>query len=149
MRKATWLLKSFGTHTSLVLDTAKAKLHGMLIFLAKGAMELWFGRMSSKEVRSTLAIGIILGNTGRGNKLRSSYGRAIQSTSTLSTIQRLTLNKRSRLQLRRSKFRSINIRVTREVRIQTLSTKTLAPCAQNLILRLEVLISTTCHISNY
>jgi hypothetical protein len=48
MRKATWLIKSFGTHTSLVLDMAKAKLHGMPILLAKGAMELLFGRMSSK-----------------------------------------------------------------------------------------------------
>jgi hypothetical protein len=37
--------------------------------------------------------------------------------------------------------------VTREARIQTLSTKTLAPCAQNLILRLEALTSTTCNIS--
>jgi hypothetical protein len=40
MRKAMWLVKSFGTYTSLVLDTVKAKLHGMPIFLAKGAMEL-------------------------------------------------------------------------------------------------------------
>jgi hypothetical protein len=30
-----WLLKSFGTHASLVLDTAKAKLNGMPILLAK------------------------------------------------------------------------------------------------------------------
>jgi hypothetical protein len=50
MRKATWLLKSFDTHTSLVLDTAKAKLQGMPIFLAKGAIELRFRSMSSKEV---------------------------------------------------------------------------------------------------
>jgi hypothetical protein len=71
MRKAMWLLKSFGTHTSLVLDMTKANLHGMPIFLAKGAMELRFGTMSSKEVRSTVAIGIILGNPGRYNKLRS------------------------------------------------------------------------------
>jgi hypothetical protein len=91
MRKATWLLKSFSTHTSLVLDTTKAKLHGMAIFLAKGEMELLFGCMSSKEMRSTLAIRITLGNTGKSNKLRSSYGRAIQSTSTLTTIQRLRL----------------------------------------------------------
>jgi hypothetical protein len=56
MREATWLLKSFGTHTPLLLDTAKAKFHGMPIFLTKGAMELRFGSMSSKEMRSTLAI---------------------------------------------------------------------------------------------
>jgi hypothetical protein len=85
MRKATWLLESFSTHTSLVLDTTKVKLHGMPIFLAKGAIELRFGSMSSKEMRSTLAIRITLGNTGKNNKLRSSYGRAIQSTSTLTT----------------------------------------------------------------
>jgi hypothetical protein len=114
MRKVTWLLKRFGTHTSLVLDMTKAKLHGMSIFLVKGAMEHRFGSMSSKVMRSTLAIRITLGNTGRRNKLRSSYGRAIQSTSTLTTIQRLTLKRRSRLQFRRSKFRSINIGVTRE-----------------------------------
>jgi hypothetical protein len=95
MRKATWLLKSFGMQTSLVFDTAKAKLHGMPIFLAKGTMELWFGGMSFKEMRSTLAFRITLGNTERRNKLRSSYERAIRSISTLSTIQRLTLNGRS------------------------------------------------------
>jgi hypothetical protein len=71
---------------SLVFDTTKAKLYGMPIFLAKDAMELRFGSMSSKEMRSTLAIQITLGNTDRSNKLRSSYGRAIQSTSTLTTI---------------------------------------------------------------
>jgi hypothetical protein len=49
MRKATWLLKSFSMHTSLMLDTTKAKLHGMPILLAKGAMEIRFGSMSSKE----------------------------------------------------------------------------------------------------
>jgi hypothetical protein len=104
MRKAMWLLKSFSTHTSLVLDTTKAKLHSMPIFLAKGAMEVWFGSMSSKEMRSTLAIRITLGNTGRSHKLRSSYGKAIQSTSTLTTIQRLTFRRGSRLQFRRSKL---------------------------------------------
>jgi hypothetical protein len=56
MRKAMWLLKSFGTQLSLMLNTTKEKLHGMPIFLAKGAMELRFGSTSSKEVRSTLAI---------------------------------------------------------------------------------------------
>jgi hypothetical protein len=147
MRKTTLLLKSFNMHTSLVLDTVKAKLHGMPIFLAKGAMDLGFGSMSSKEVRSTLAIRLILGNTGESNKLRSSYGRAIQSTSTLVTIQRLKLKRRSQLELRRSYFGSINIGVTRKARIQTLGTKTLAPCAQNLIFRFEVLTSTTYHIS--
>jgi hypothetical protein len=91
MRKATWLFKSFGTHTSLVLDMAKTKLHGMPIFLAKGAIELRFGSMSSKEMRSTLAIQITLGNTKRSHKLKSSYGRAVKSTSTLATIQRLSL----------------------------------------------------------
>jgi hypothetical protein len=35
MTKAMWLLKSFGMHTSLVLDKMKAKLHGMPILLAK------------------------------------------------------------------------------------------------------------------
>jgi hypothetical protein len=35
MRKAMCFLKRFGTHTSLVLDTTKAKLHGMPILLAK------------------------------------------------------------------------------------------------------------------
>jgi hypothetical protein len=48
MRKATWLLKSFVTHTSLVLDTAKAKLNSMPILLAKGALEPRLGSMSSK-----------------------------------------------------------------------------------------------------
>jgi hypothetical protein len=139
MRKATWFLKRFGTHTSLVLDTAKEKLHGMPIFLAKGAMELLFGSMSFKEMRSTLVIRITLGNTRRGNKLRSSYGRAIQSTSTLTTIQRLTLKRRSQLWLRSSYFGSFNIGVTRRARIQTLGTKTLAPSTQNLIFRYEVL----------
>jgi hypothetical protein len=90
-------------HTSLVLDMTKAKLHGMPIFLAKGAMELWFGSMSSKEMRSTLVIRITLGNTGRSNKLRISYGRAIQSTSTIITIQRLMLKRSSQLRFRRSK----------------------------------------------
>jgi hypothetical protein len=89
MRKATWLLKSFGTHTSIVLNTEKEKLHGMPIFLAKGVTELGFGSVSSKEMRSTLAFRITFGITGRSNKLRSSYGRAIQSISTLVTIQRL------------------------------------------------------------
>jgi hypothetical protein len=56
MRKAAWLLKIFSMHTSLVLDTTKAKLNGMPIFVAKGATELRFGSMSSKEMRSTLAI---------------------------------------------------------------------------------------------
>jgi hypothetical protein len=56
MRKGTWLFKSFGTHTPLVLDPAKEKLHGMPIFLAKGAMEHRFGSMSSKAMKSTLAI---------------------------------------------------------------------------------------------
>jgi hypothetical protein len=130
-----------------VLDTAKAKLNGMPILLAKGALEPQFGSMNCKAMRSTLAIRITLGNTGRSNKLRTSYGRAIQSTSTLNTIQRLTLKRRSRLRFRRIKFRSINIGVTREARIQTLGTKTLAPCMQNLILRLEALTSTTCYIS--
>jgi hypothetical protein len=69
---ATWLLKNFGTHTSLVLDTAKAKLNGMPILLAKGALEPQFGSMSSKYVGRTLSIQITLGNTGRSNKLRSS-----------------------------------------------------------------------------
>jgi hypothetical protein len=69
MRKATWLLKSFGTHTSLVLDTTKAKLHSMPIFLAKGAMEPRFGSMSSKEVRSTPAIGIVLGSVTPENSI--------------------------------------------------------------------------------
>jgi hypothetical protein len=132
-----------------VLYTAKAKLHSMSIFLAKSAMEVWFGSMSSKEMRSALAIRITLGNTRRNNKLRSSYGRAIQSISTLTTIQRLALKRRSQLRLRRSKFRSINIGVTRKARIQTLGTKTLAPCAQNLILILEALTSTTCHLAKH
>jgi hypothetical protein len=79
-----------------MLDTTKAKLHGMSIFLAKGAMELRFGSMSFKEMRSTFAIRITLGNTGRSNKLRSSYGRSIQRTRTLTTIQRLRLKRRSR-----------------------------------------------------
>jgi hypothetical protein len=39
-----------------MLDTTKAKLHGMPIFFAKGAMEIRFGSMSSKEMRSTLSI---------------------------------------------------------------------------------------------
>jgi hypothetical protein len=114
MRKATWLLKSFGMHTSLVLDTAKSKLNGMPILLAKGALEPRLGNMSSKYVGGTLSIQTTLGNTGRSNKLRSSYERAIQSTSTLTSIQRLTLKRRSRLRFRRSKFKSINIGVTRE-----------------------------------
>jgi hypothetical protein len=97
MREATWFLKSFGTHTSLVLNTMKAKLHGMPIFLAKGAMKPRFGSRSSKEVRSTLAIGILLGNIERSNKLRSSYKIAIQSTSTLATVQTLMLKRRSLL----------------------------------------------------
>jgi hypothetical protein len=142
-----WLLKSFGMHTSLVLDTAKSKLNGVPILLAKGALELRFRNMGSKYVRSTFAIRHILDNTGGSNKLRGSYERDIRSTSTLDTIQRLPLKRRSRLRLRRSKFRSINIRVTRNARIQTLSTKTLASCAQNLILKFEALTSTTCHIS--
>jgi hypothetical protein len=79
MRKGTWLFKSFGTHTPLVLDPAKEKLHGMPIFLAKGAMEHQFGSMSSKAMKSTLAIRITLGNTRRSNNLRSSYGRAIKA----------------------------------------------------------------------
>jgi hypothetical protein len=114
MRKATWILKSFGMHTSLVLHTAKAKLNGMPILLAKGALEPQLGNMSPKYVGGTLSIQFTLGNTGRSNKLRSSYERAIQSTSTLTTIQRLTLKRRSQLRFRRSKFRSINIGVTRE-----------------------------------
>jgi hypothetical protein len=56
MRKDTWLLKSFGTHTSLVLDMEKAKLNGMPILLTKGALELRFRNMGSKYVRSTFAI---------------------------------------------------------------------------------------------
>jgi hypothetical protein len=74
-----------------VLDKAKAKLNGMPIFLTEGAMELRLGSMSYKYVKSTLAIRIILGNIGRSYKLRSRYGRAIQSTSTSTTIQRLTV----------------------------------------------------------
>jgi hypothetical protein len=50
-----WLSKSFGMRTSLVLDMAKAKLNRISIFLAKGAMKLWFHNMSFKEVKSTLA----------------------------------------------------------------------------------------------
>jgi hypothetical protein len=57
------------------------------------------------------------------------------------------LKRRSQLRFRRRKFRGLNIGVTREVRIQTLGTKTLGPCAQNLILRLQELTRTTCHIS--
>jgi hypothetical protein len=41
---------------SLVLDMTKAELHGLPTFLSKGATKLWFGSMSSKELRSTLAI---------------------------------------------------------------------------------------------
>jgi hypothetical protein len=52
-----------------VLDTTKAKLHGMPIFLAKGAMEPRFGSMSSKEVRSTPAIGIVLGSVTPENSI--------------------------------------------------------------------------------
>jgi hypothetical protein len=48
MGKATRFPKSFGTHMSLVLDTAKAKPNGMPISVAKGAMELWPRRLSSK-----------------------------------------------------------------------------------------------------
>jgi hypothetical protein len=51
-----WLLKSFGTQPLLVLDTTKAKFHGMPIFLAKGVMELQFGSMGPKELSSSLAI---------------------------------------------------------------------------------------------
>jgi len=55
MEKATWLFKSSDMHTLLMFDTVKAKFNSMPIFLAKGAMELWFSYMSSKKVRSTLA----------------------------------------------------------------------------------------------
>jgi hypothetical protein len=74
MRKTMWLLKSFGTHTSLVLDMMEAKLHDMPIFLAKGAMEPRFGSMNSKEVRSILAIGIILGNAKEATSLGVAMG---------------------------------------------------------------------------
>jgi capsid portal protein len=90
-----WLLKHFGMLTSLVLDTVKAKLNSMPILLATDALELQFRNMSSKNMRSTFAIRITMGNTERNNKFRSSYGRAIQSTSTLATIKKLTLKRGS------------------------------------------------------
>jgi hypothetical protein len=52
-----------------VLDTAKAKLNGMPILLAKGALEPRLGNMSSKYVGGTLTIQITLGNTGRATSL--------------------------------------------------------------------------------
>jgi hypothetical protein len=55
MGEATWLPKNLSSNTSLLFDTAKAKIKCMSIFLVEGAMEGWFGKLRPKNARSTLA----------------------------------------------------------------------------------------------
>jgi hypothetical protein len=87
-----WLLKSFCTHKSLVLDVVKTKLNGMSILLAKGA-ELQFGSMSPKYVRSIFAIRHILGNTGLGELSKAPAQVPPSKTHTQETLSTLVEKK--------------------------------------------------------